>query len=173
MNRNSNYIMTKIIDPNGYAKKAQVGVDLSIAKIEEIKGDVFFDENSKVHGIEYAETHYSIDEQTKVKTYYLEPNHNYSITFQQGLKPLNSNEWAFIVQRSSLIRCGAHILSSIFDPGYGIDAENGIGTTLFTGDAPIAIPVGTRVAQMLIFENEPVDSKDLYTGRWQGTNNVN
>lgn len=171
MNRNGNYIKDKIIDPNGYSKPAQVGVDLSISKIEDISGDVYFDENSKVHNIEYKEAPYTINEKN-IKVYCLEPNHNYSITFQQGLRTLNNNEWAFIVQRSSLVRCGVHVISSVFDPGYGIDAENGIGTTLFTGNIPVKIPVGTRVAQMLVFENEPVCSEDLYNGRWQGTNKV-
>ena len=57
MNRNSNYIINKIIDPAGRAKKAQVGVDLTVGKIEKVEGLAIFDENSKLlkDYVEYKE----------------------------------------------------------------------------------------------------------------------
>lgn len=171
MNKNGAYIYNnKILDPLKHAKAAQVGVDLSVHKIEEVKEDsvVYFDDNSKVYGIEYTEAPYT--EKNGKKVYNLEPNKNYSVTFEQGLVTLNSDEWALIVQRSSLLRAGCHIISSIWDPGYGISVEEKMNTTLLTGNTKVNIPVGTRVAQILVFENEPVESDNLYNGRWQGTN---
>lgn len=171
MNRSGKYIYKhKIIDPLKHAKEAQVGVDLSIAKIESIKDDsvVYFDENSKVYGIEYEEAPF-VEENGK-KVYTLEPNKNYAITFEQGLVTLEPNEWGLIIQRSSLLRCGSRIISSIWDPGYGISAEEGMGTTLLTGNTKVKMPVGTRVGQFLLFENEAVEN--LYNGRWQGTNKI-
>ena len=97
---------------------------------------------------------------------------NYAITFQQGLETLKDNEWGLIVQRSSFLRAGCRVVSSIWDPGYGISAENGMGTTLLTGNIPVKIPEGTRIAQLLIFDCEPVSEENLYSGRWQGTNNL-
>lgn len=57
MNRNSNYIINKIIDSTGRAKKAQVGVDLTVGKIEKVEGLAIFDENSKLlkDYVEYKE----------------------------------------------------------------------------------------------------------------------
>ena len=58
MNKNSKYIYTeKIIDPFGTAKPAQVGVDLTIAKIEVIEGSAIFDTDSKLdkNSIRYTE----------------------------------------------------------------------------------------------------------------------
>lgn len=171
MNRNGKYIYEhKIIDPLKHAKVAQVGVDLSIAKIEIIKEDsvVYFDENSKVYGIEYSEAPYT--EENGRKVYNLEPYKNYAITFEQGLITLESNEWGLIIQRSSLLRSGCRIYSSVFDPGYGISAEKGMGTTLLTGNTKVNIPVGTRVGQFLVFDTEKVEN--LYNGRWQNTNKL-
>ena len=166
MNKNSKYIYTeKIIDPFGTAKPAQVGVDLTIAKIEVIEGSAIFDTDSKLdkNSIRYTEADsYTEGDQ---KYYILKPNTNYAIEFEQGLKQLNDNEWGFIVQRSSLLRTGCHIISSIWDPGF---QTSQMGTTLLTGNIPVCIPVGCRVAQLLIFDNEPTE---LYCGTWQGVAN--
>lgn len=168
MNRNSNYIFKeKIKDETGHAKKAQVGVDLSLAKVEIIKGTPCLDTNSKLHGVEYEEA--PCVELKGEKIYSLQPNMNYAIEFEQGLNKLLPNEWGLIIQRSSLLRAGCHIVSSIWDPGF----ETGVmGTTLVTGNVPIAIPVGARVAQMLIFDCEDVASEDQYNGRWQNKANA-
>lgn len=166
MNRNSNYIYNeKIIDPLNHAKPAQVGVDLTIAKIEEITGSAKFDTNSKLikNSIQYSEAHYSVVD--GVKYYHLHPNRNYAIEFEQGLKTLKENEWGLIIQRSSLLRTGCHIVSSIWDPGFFTDT---MGTTLVTGNVEVNLPVGCRVAQILIFDNEPTE---LYNGTWQGVAN--
>lgn len=156
-----------IIDDLGTAKPAQIGVDLSIAKIEEIHGYAHFDENSKVHGITYQEAPYK--EKDGVKLYYLEPRTDYAITLQQGIKPLRDNEWGIILQRSSFIRCGCHLVSSAWDPGFH---TNSMGTTLTTGPIPVVVPVGTRVGQLIIFDCEEVSEEDLYNGTWQGKANA-
>ena len=168
MNRNSNYIYNeKIIDPLNHAKPAQVGVDLTIARIEEIlPGRAIFDENSKLvkETVRYDEAPYLMSADG-IKHYNLKPNTNYAIEFEQGLKQLKENEWGLIIQRSSLLRTGCHIISSIWDPGFFTDT---MGTTLFTGNMEVSIPTGCRVAQLLIFDNEPAE---LYNGTWQGVAN--
>lgn len=164
MNKNGCQIYTnKIIDEKAHAKPAQVGVDLSVAKIETIKGNnIYFDENSKVHNIEYEEAPFDIED--GVKIYHLYANTNYAVEFEQGLRKLDSNEWGLMIQRSSLLRAGCHLVSSIWDPGFETST---MGSTLFTGNVGLDIPVGTRVAQILIFDNEPVEEENLYNGRWQ------
>lgn len=48
---------------------------------------------------------------------------------------------------------------------------NKMGTTLHTGDIPVILPKGTRVAQFIIFDCEEVPEEDLYNGQWQGMTN--
>ena len=160
MNRNADYIMTKIIDPPGHAKKAQVGVDLTLAKLEKMVGYPKFID-SKLQNAEYVEA-----DKNELGEYVLEPNKTYALEFEQGLKRLEPNEWAYIVQRSSLNRVGVQISSSIWDPGFTCER---MGLTLRTGSVPVRIPIGTRVAQILIFNCE--EPSELYNGRWQGLAN--
>ena len=116
MNRNSEYIFNeKILGDKDHAKKAQVGVDLSIVRIEKIEGEASFDKDSKLSGVKYKEAPFGFSGSTKV--YELEPMTNYAITFQQGLETLKDNEWGLIVQRSSFLRAGCRVVSSIWDPG--------------------------------------------------------
>jgi len=164
MNRNGDYIINKIIDSAGYAKKAQVGVDLSLDRVERMTSGATLKANSKVDLPTYEEV---IPEVIDDAEYFvLEPG-VYIIEFDQGLKKLDANEWGFIVQRSSLNRCGVRISSSIWDPGFETDK---MGTTLIVSN-PIKIARHARIGQMLIFENDPVDSDNLYSGRWQGLAN--
>lgn len=185
MTKNSKYVMAKIIDPKGLAKPAQVGVDLTIDKMYyvcseiyekrmsdsdrtiKVYKDITLDENSKIQNFEYKEL-----EEDEDGYFYLEPHTSYQVKFDQGLVPLLPNENARICARSSLNRVGVQVLGVIFDPGYGIDASDtdGIGCALYTFDNGIKIHRHSRIAQIQIFENEPVDDEDLYNGRWQGTN---
>lgn len=168
--------MSKIIDPLKHAKKAQVGVDLTVEKIEEIVGYPEF-VDSKMSGVEYVECdtvsklwfstphdklpmRYSVFKERDA--YVLKPNTTYAITFEQGLKSLNDNEWGFIVQRSSFMRVGISLESSVWDPGFGTEK---MASMLRTGNCEVIVPKGTRIAQFLIFDNEPTE---LYSGRWQG-----
>ena len=190
MNRNSNYIITKIKDPLGHAKKAQVGVDLTLAKAEKVSGFGIFEGDSKlnrdwVHYEEiptYKEYYESHKEELKSiygdnipdvekygDAYYFEPNSHFVIEFEQGMERLNPNEWAFLYHRSSINRAGSSFLSScVWDPNFSTDI---MGTSFHTGSIPLIVPKGTRIAQMLIFDCEEVPPEDLYNGQWQGVAN--
>lgn len=167
MTYNSDQVLDKIIDSKRLAKKAQVGVDLTVRKFLKIfpKGVITLDENSKIQNFEYIDV--PMDEEGY---FYLEPNSCYQVCYDQGLITLKENEWARITVRSSLNRVGVQEYSAIFDPGYGIDEENGIGTAIYTSQHPIKIHQHARIAQIQIFENYP--SSELYNGRWQGSNKV-
>ena len=170
MTYNSDHVNTKLIDPNNRSRKAQVGVDLTVLKIEEIKPEVEsisglntvirLDENSKLQGVRYVEAGRYGNE------YNLNPNTSYAVTFEQGLTKLNNNEWAEITQRSSLNRAGVKVQGSIYDPGFYCD---NLGATIYTSNNSIKIPIGARIAQILIPECE--DTTNAYNGRWQGKAN--
>lgn len=184
MYRNSAYIMTRIIDPFHKAKPAQIGVDLTVAKIqhiypgftEKLSGDIcnkkivgYLDASGKMHmspniyGVVPLEIVRNEDGAV-TSMWKLQPG-VYAVEFEQGLLPLAVDENAYIIQRSSLNRVGTRIEGSIFDPGFTTET---LGATMFVWQ-PICIEPGARVAQITIATNEPADN--MYNGTWQGKGN--
>lgn len=168
MTYNSDQVYEKIIDSKGLAKKSQVGVDLTVRCFLKIipKDIITLDENSKIKNFEYE-----VMMPDENGYFYLEPNSCYQVCYDQGLKELNNNEWARITVRSSLNRVGVQEYSAVFDCGYYVSEEEGIGTAIYTSQFPIKIHIHSRIAQIQIFENYPTDN--LYNGRWQASNKIN
>ena len=165
--RNSSYIMTKLIDPEGYAYPAQVGVDITADLIFKIDGGAVIGQTTQ-HGVSCpvapVEEHLSSSEPFKVdEVWHLVPG-TYAIVFDQGLKKLTAEENASITQRSSLNRNGVRVQGSIYDPGYECDR---LGATLYAS-VPISIVRHARIAQLVIETNEPVPGASLYNGQYQG-----
>jgi len=175
MIRNADYVMTLVVDSTGRAKKAEVGVDLTISSINKIVGSDMPeisdpDEIGYVYndasGLKATYGRYVSMELKDInghKMYFL-PRGVYSITFEQGLRELPANNTAFIYQRSTLGRNGVLLRSSVFDPGFTTPS---IGAILEVG-RPICIEEGSRVAQIVIYENEKVPEESLYNGTYQG-----
>ena len=86
----------------------------------------------------------------------------YDITFHEGCK-IAANRVGMIRQRSSLLRNGAIIASSIFDPGFETD---NIGTIMIV-TASIFIEQDARVAQMYFHNCDEVAEDKLYSGQFQ------
>ena len=86
----------------------------------------------------------------------------YDITFHEGCK-IASNRVGMIRQRSSLLRNGAIIASSIFDPGFETD---NMGTIMIV-TATIFIEKDARVGQMYFHECDEVNEENLYQGQFQ------
>jgi deoxycytidine triphosphate deaminase len=86
----------------------------------------------------------------------------YDITFHEGCK-IAANRVGMIRQRSSLLRNGAIIASSIFDPGF--ETEN-MGTIMIV-TATIFIEKDARVGQMYFHECDEVAEENLYSGQFQ------
>lgn len=169
MIRNSNYVMSLIIDPYDLAKKAQVGVDLTIKAINRI-GEPSSFRPSEDKGIIYNDESLSKGKKNNFGIYtpivpddgffHLEEG-TYSVEFDQGINALPENNTAFIWQRSTLGRNGILIRSSVYDPGF--ETPN-MGAILFVG-RPVDIELHARIAQIVIHENEPAP---LYNGQYQG-----
>ena len=158
--------MTRILDPDGKAQPAQVGVDLTVASIAKITGGAII-EATTIHGgldpLTPQEFRNEDNPFVPIEAWMLSPG-CYSVTFDQGLKKLNADENATIIQRSSLNRNGARVVGSVYDPGYGCGA---LGATLYAM-APICIYKHARIAQLVIETNEPVEEERLYNGQYQG-----
>jgi deoxycytidine triphosphate deaminase len=86
----------------------------------------------------------------------------YDITFHEGCK-IPSNYVGLIRQRSSMLRNGTVLHSSVFDPGFETDF---MGTVMVVNET-IFIEAGARVAQIYFHECEEVDQENLYSGQWQ------
>lgn len=86
----------------------------------------------------------------------------YEVEFEEGCE-MPKDCAMYFKTRSSLVRCGAEIISGQFDGGF--ETEH-MGAFLNVR-IPITIDVGARVAQAIVTETYPVDIRDMYDGQWQ------
>jgi deoxycytidine triphosphate deaminase len=144
-----------------HGKPAQVGYDLSIQSVQKVvsstKMGFILKDKTILNNYTLMETK-NID---GVEGWLLHPG-AYDITFHEGCK-ITSNRVGMIRQRSSLLRNGAIIASSIFDPGF--ETEN-MGTIMIV-TATIFIEQDARVGQMYFHECDGVSEENLYNGQWQ------
>lgn len=135
----------------GKMEVQQNGIDLTLGSVEIINGGFLGREKREI--MTYSKLDYDAD-----GFYTFDPSRSYSITFQQSIK-VPDNMCASIVQRSTLNRMGAFILSGVYDSGF----ENTIGAVLRTS-ALVRIQQGARIAQILFHE---ADAASLYNGVYQ------
>jgi deoxycytidine triphosphate deaminase len=147
-------------------KPAQVGYDLSAKSINVIGKDPY---SSKPNIGMILKDKTILNNYTPMETktidgvegWLLHPG-AYDITFNEGCK-ISPNRVGMIRQRSSLLRNGAIIASSIFDPGFETD---NMGTIMIV-TATIFIEQDARVGQMYFHECDGVAEENLYNGQWQ------
>lgn len=150
---------------NSQGKPAQVGYDLSVKSINIIGKD---DDSNRPNVGMVLKDKTILNNYTKVPLTNVDGYHGwllhpgaYDITFHEGCK-IASNRVGMIRQRSSLLRNGAIIASSIFDPGF--ETEN-MGTIMIV-IATIFIEKDARVGQMYFHECDEVAEDKLYNGQW-------
>lgn len=140
---------------------AQHGVDLNIASIKLIDG---LDDPGYIprEGKTQLSKRRSIPLQLTGDNpfWHLTPG-AYEIDLVQGCK-VPADKMLLIRQRSSLLRNGAIIHSSVFDAGFETDH---IGTVMIV-TTPIRIESGARVCQIYAHNSNLVEN--LYDGQWQG-----
>ena len=140
-------------------KKAQVGYDLSLQAVNKI-GHVGYVLKDKTKLAAYE----PIDkiQLDGYKGWLLHPG-AYDITFWEGCD-IPSNYVGLIRQRSSMLRNGTVLHSSVFDPGFSTEF---MGTVMVVNET-IFIEEDARVAQIYFHICEEVDEDNLYNGQWQG-----
>jgi deoxycytidine triphosphate deaminase len=152
-------------------KPAQIGYDLSLKQVNQIGGTpspftqggyqepkvgrVLRDKTELTNYRPYALT--SLDGITGWLLY----QGVYDITFNEGCN-IPANYVGLIRQRSSLLRNGTVLHSSVFDPGFATDF---MGTVMVVNTA-IFIEENARVAQIYFHECTPVNEENLYSGQW-------
>lgn len=132
---------------------SQHGIDLCLIKVERLSEIGRILKKGKTILPKYIEIEPLYD------TWFLGPG-SYNITFEQGCKVPN-DQMLLIRQRSSLLRNGGMLHSSVFDAGF--ETQN-IGTVMVLSH-PIEIEVGARIAQIYNHECTPVEN--LYNGQFQ------
>lgn len=146
-----------------YHKVNQVGIDLSVKKIEKIIGGVMvFQEKTVVNPELFTNVELTNIEGRKM--WRLERG-TYALTFNEGVK-IPANATGFITSRSSIYRGGAKINSPIWDPGF---ETREMGTTMFLNAETIFIEENARVCQFYMITN-PIP-QELYNGQFQGKTN--
>lgn len=137
----------------------QHGCDTQLIKVERMIGIGFIPKEGKTELVQYEEVDFSITSLGK-KYWHLVPG-AYSVTMKQGCK-VPSDKLLLLRQRSSMLRNGALLHSSVFDAGY--EAEN-IGTVIVVIH-PIEIEYEARIAQIYAHNSNIVEN--LYNGQFQG-----
>jgi deoxycytidine triphosphate deaminase len=160
---NSNQI-ANFVKESEYSKRAQVGIDLSVCKIELIDvGSIVYKDKTHIDPLGYTEVMLSnIDG----KHCWNLSKGVYSVTFNEGVT-VPPDCAAIIVHRSSLYRTGTIINSPLWDPGFYCDRMN---TTMVVNNK-IIIEENARVAQMIFWKLDEVG--ETYGGegsQWQGLN---
>lgn len=143
------------------------GIDLELVKVESMHGVGQISKYWKTRLVKYSEVAKSLilvgnkgaDKPIEAAGWQLNPG-VYNVTFKQGCK-IPSNQMLLIRQRSSLLRNGGSLHSSVFDAGFETDA---IGTVM-TIHHPIEIEEGARIAQ--IYAHKWNEVENLYTGQFQ------
>ena len=155
----------KIVDnikSSEFMKVNQVGIDLSVANIEQIIGGVMVLKDKTIVNPEF----FSPVPTTNVDGYEgwrLIPG-AYAITFNEGVK-IPSNRTGFIQSRSSIYRGGSLISSPVWDPGFETEI---MGTTMVV-NCVIFIEKNARIGQFIMHESHEPD--ELYNGQFQSKTN--
>lgn len=139
----------------------QQGIDVRVIGINYVDGvGRVYAGNTKTKLPEYRSVPVAIKEEGDTPYWYLTPGY-YEITLEEGCK-IPANRAMTLIQRSSLLRCGAIIRSSQFDGGFETDH---MGTFMMV-QKPIEIEYMARVAQTIVNETAEVAKEDLYRGQF-------
>lgn len=172
MLKNSEYIEKKVIiedkvNTKNLGKKAQIGFDLTVKNIYEIQ-DFGFVSRNKTYVPNYQKI---FPKKLKYKDIEFEgwflPKGNYILETNEGCE-INKNNAGYILQRSSLNRCGVQIISSLWDPGF--TSRNGQKVNsmqvrlIVSNEKGFYLEKNSRVCQMIICECE---DSEMYDGQFQ------
>jgi len=156
-------VLAHLVAPQGLHKVNQVGIDLSVQKIERILGGIMvLKEKTIVKPESFDRVPLQNIDGRKVWRLTKGP---YALTFNEGIK-IPANATGFITSRSSIYRGGAKINSPIWDPGFETET---MGTTMFVESDTIFIEENARVCQLYMIKN-PTPA-ELYNGQFQNKTN--
>ena len=145
----------------GQIKKDNIqthGIDLNVIELQKIHGGGAIPKTGKTTLAKYEKVELTTDREQQKNYWILSPG-PYDVKFAQGCKiPLDA--MMLIKQRSSLLRNGTILQSSLFDAGF--ETQN-IGTVMIV-HVPILIEYQARVGCAYAHRCEKV--QDPYDGQW-------
>jgi len=148
---------------NSKGKAAQIGYDLSVRAINKLEGVGKVLQSKTIlptyNSCQLGGYQPKNQPSPSIDGWNLEPGY-YEVTFWEGCK-IPNNLVGLIRQRSSMLRSGALLHSSVFDPGFETE-EMGSFIAVFH---PIFIEKDARIAQIYFHECEPVN--EVYNGQFQ------
>jgi deoxycytidine triphosphate deaminase len=160
---NSNQIANYVTESE-FSKRAQIGIDLSVCKIEKIEvGSVVYKDKTYIDPTGYHEV---LTKKIDDKDCWRLEEGVYSVTFNEGIKvPVDAA--AKITHRSSLYRTGTIIESPWWDPGFYCDQMN---TTMIVTSL-IIIEKNARIGQIAFWKIDEIGEQYGGEGsQWQGLN---
>lgn len=152
--------IVEYINTRNLGARAQVGYDLTLKEVKRINGGMVLSDKTIIEDYTPIPPYMSANGKMLFK---LEPD-TYSITFEQGIK-LDLTHTAFIRHRSSVLRNGGIITSGVYDPNFEVEE---MGAVLIA-TKPIVIEKGSRIAQVIIFENH---LSQAYNGQFQKSKDI-
>lgn len=148
----------------------QVSIDLKIAKIQRIvsQGAVLADRTILPTYEEIFPTQHSMRLQDEDPSSFLgwdlKPGY-YNVIFEECVD-IPSNVGTLVIQRSSVLRNGGTITSSLWDPGFS--TKGGNMSSFMTLNEPLFLEKGARIACMYGWYCDQVTDDKLYNGQYQG-----
>jgi len=139
---------------------SQHGIDLNVIEIQQIFGGGVIPQKGKTTLGKCEKVELTFDKENGTNFWLLRPG-VYDVKFKQGCS-IPDDMMMLIRQRSSLLRNGTILHSSVFDAGF---KTKNIGTVMVV-NCPIMIEYGARIAQIYGHACDKVEN--LYDGQWQG-----
>ena len=160
--------VANILKESKHSKRTQIGIDLSVCKVEKIvEGGLLLTDKTVLDPsfyIELPEDKFPEEvggyEEYAGRIGWKLMKGTYSLTFNEGVE-IPEGTTGFILQRSSIYRMGNTICSPVWDPGFKTEQ---MGTTLIVNNT-FFLEKNARIAQFFLHQNMPVD--ELYDGQWQ------
>ena len=147
-----------------YCREAQVGVDCTLKEVYKIKGF------GGIYGDKSIIPDYEVVSKVNIwdgKKGWILDSGTYIVKLNEGVQ-FGPNDTGLFYQRSSLNRSGAEIISSVWDPGFTTQSETSIEAPTLRLNVhadKLIIEENTRIAQLVVFENEDTSQ---YDGQFQG-----
>jgi len=151
--------LSKHVTESPYSKRTQIGIDLSVCKIQKISTkSIVYTDKTHIDPTGYKDINLQLVDGKEC--WVLEPG-VYSVTFNEGIT-IPDNAAAIITHRSSLYRTGTEINSPWWDPGFYCEQMN---TTMISHNG-IIIEKNARLAQIALWVC--MKPEELYDGQFQG-----
>jgi dUTP pyrophosphatase len=144
----------------GEEQHQQAGTDVTLQKIFKFNTPGKIDYNNKERVLsECEELEFGEDE------FVFLPKGFYKVRYNEIIR-IPSDLAAYIMPRSTMLRCGATLHSALWDPGY---EGRGEGLLEVGNEKGLHLKKNARIGQ-IVFMSLNEETKDLYQGQYKGEN---